>query len=189
MREKLTRADAKLQNLPEEALADLWRFRHPEQGGEPMTLEAICVEIPKLYGFSVALSTLSGFYTWLTVKRRLDARASLADQLKLELARNPEVSEEQIRKAGQRLFMAEGILEKDAKVFAEMVKIGQNETRLKQNDQKIGLQKQVVQMDERKLAILEKKAAQADAANTVTHDAALTAEEKAARLKQIFRMG
>lgn len=183
---KLIRADAKLQNLPAEALQDLWRFRHPEEGGEPMTLEAICAELPNLFGFSVALSTLSAFYSWLTVKRRLDARNALADQLKMELAKNPEVSEDQIRRAGQRLFMAEGILEKDAKVFAEMVKIGQNETRLKQNDQKLGLQKQVVKLDERKLALLEAKAAQADAAKDVLGQK-LTAEEQTRRLREILK--
>ena len=125
-------------------------------------MEAICVEIPKLYGFSVSISTLSSFYSWLVVKRRLDARAALADQLKMELAKNPEISEDQIRRAGQRLFMAEGILEKDAKVFAEMVKIGQNETRLRQNDQKIDLQKKVVKLDQDKFSLMQRKARAAD---------------------------
>jgi len=158
------RADAKLQNLPEEALQDLWRFRHPEEGGEKLTLEAICVEIPRLYGVSVSLSTLHGFYRWLEVKRRLDQREELVNQLKRDLAKDPEVSEAQIRTAGQRLFMAEGILEKDSKVFFDMVKIGQAETKLRQNDAKLGLQKQVVKMDERRLALIEAKAKRLDEA-------------------------
>jgi len=149
------RADAKLQNLPEEALQDLWRFRHPEEGGEKLTLEAIAAEVPRLYGFSVALSSLSNFYRWLEVKRRLDERSSLATQLKLDLAKDPEVSEAQIVAAGQRLFMAEGILEKDSKVFFDMVKIGQNQTKLRQNDAKISL-------DKRRLKLLEAKAKRLD---------------------------
>ena len=155
------RADAKLQNLPEEALQDLWRFRHPEEGGEKLTLEAIAAEVPRLYGFSVALSSLSNFYRWLEVKRRLDERSNLATQLKLDLAKDPEISEDQIRAAGQRLFMAEGILEKDSKVFFDMVKIGQNEAKIKQGAAKIGLQKMVVGLTERRLKLLEDKAAEA----------------------------
>jgi hypothetical protein len=150
------RADAKLQNLPEEALQDLWRFRHPEEDGQKLTLEAIAAEVPRLYGFSVSLSSLHGFYRWLEVKRRIDQRADLVNQLKQDLAKDPETSEEQIRKAGQRLFMAEGILEKDHKIFSDMVKIGQNETKLRQNEARIGL-------DKRKLAIIEAKAARMDA--------------------------
>ena len=156
------RADAKLQSLPEEALQDLWRFRHPEEGGEKLTLEAICVEVPRLYGVTVALSSLHAFYRWLEVKRRLDQRQDLANQLKLDLAKDPEVSEAQIRAAGQRLFMAEGILDKDSKVFFDMVKIGQAETKLRQADAKIGLAKQAVKLDERRLAIIEAKAKRLD---------------------------
>jgi hypothetical protein len=43
--------------------------------------------------------------------------------------------------------------------------------------------------EERKLKILEAKAAQADAAAGVANNHKLTAEEKAAELKRIFRMG
>jgi len=160
------RADAKLQNLPEEALQDLWRFRHPEEEGEKLTLEAIAAEVPRLYGFSVSLSSLHGFYRWLEVKRRLDQRQDLANQLKMDLAKDPDVSEAQIRAAGQRLFMAEGILERDSKVFADMVKIGQAETKLRLADTKLGLAKQVVKMDERRLAIIEAKAKRLDDAES-----------------------
>lgn len=160
------RADAKLQNLPEEALQDLWRFRHPEDGGEKLTLEAICVEVPRLYGVTVSLSSLHSFYRWLEVKRRLDQRQDLANQLKLDLAKDPEVSEAQIRAAGQRLFMAEGILDKDSKVFFDMVKIGQNEAKLRQADAKLGLAKQAVKLDERRLAIIEAKAKRLDDAES-----------------------
>lgn len=173
------RADAKLQNLSEEMLQDLWRLRHPEEGGEKLTLEAICAALPRMVGFPVALSSLHGFYRWLEVKRRIDARADLVTQLKQDLAKDPEVSDEQIRKAGQRLFMAEGILEKDHKIFFDMVKIGQNEARLKQNDARIGL-------DKRKLAILEAKAAQADQAKAVLTQK-ISPEEQNRRLREILK--
>ena len=176
------RADAKLQNLPEAALQDLWRFRHPEEGGEKLTYEAILVEIPRLHGFSVALSTLSSFYRWLELKRRLDARADAALQLKLDMARDPKNSEDAITRAGQRLFLTEAIQERDSKAFAAIVTTRQNEKRLKQNDVRLS-------MDQRKLALLEKKAAQADQAAGVANNGKLSDAEKAAELKRIFRMG
>jgi hypothetical protein len=163
MSDKEIRADAKLKNLHEEALQELWRFRNPEEGGEKLTLEAICVEVPLRYGFTVSLSTLSDFYAWLRLKRRLDARATLADQLKLELAKNPDVSEEQIKKAGQRLFMAEGIIEKDSKVFADMVKIGQADTKLQQNDKRLKQTDKVIDQNNRRIKLLEEAAAEAKA--------------------------
>lgn len=178
--DKEIRADAKLKNLPEEELQEMWRFRNPEEGGEKLTLEAICVEVPLRYGFTVSLSTLSEFYAWLRVRRRLQARASLADQLKLELAKNPEVSEEQIKIAGQRLFMAEGIIEKDAKVFADMVKIGQADKKLSQNEQRLKQTDKSLEHDARKLAMLEKKAAFYDAVKAKASEpgtAGVTAEQ------------
>lgn len=186
MAEKEIRTDAKLKNLSQQMLDELWRFRYPEEGGEKLTLEAICVALPKLCGFTVSISTLSEFYGWLKVKRRLDARANLADQLKAELAKDPDITEDQIRRAGQRLFMAEGIIEKDARVFAEMVRIGQDERRMAQNDETLALRKKVVQMDERRLAMLEAKSARLDAAEAavakINSDAELTPEARRAAL-------
>lgn len=156
------RADAKLQNLPEETLQELWRLRHPEEGGEKITYEAICVALPRMVGFPVSLSSLHGFYRWLEVKRRIDQRDDLATQLKQYLAKDPDVTEEQIRKAGQRLFLAEGILEKDHKVFADMVKIGQNDTKLRQNEEVLKINRKKLTHDERRLEILESKAKRLD---------------------------
>lgn len=189
MSDKLTRADAKLQNLPKEALDELWRYRHPEEGGVPMTLEAICVEVPERFGVSISISSLSVFYRWLELRRRLEQRESVAEQLKAEMALNPDNSEEAIRKAGQRLFMTEGILEKDFKKFTGAAKMTTEAIKLQQAEKKITLLKKAGARDERKLAILEAKAAQADKASAVAHDGKLTDQEKAAELKRIFRMG
>jgi hypothetical protein len=48
---------------------------------------------------------------------------------------------------------------------------------------------QAGQRDSRKLAMLEAKAKQADQAAAITNNEALTEEDKAARIKQLFRMG
>jgi hypothetical protein len=48
---------------------------------------------------------------------------------------------------------------------------------------------QAGQRDSRKLAMLEAKAKQADAAAKITNNDALTEEDKAAQIKRLFRMG
>ena len=164
MSEKLTRADAKLKNMPKGTLQDLWRFRHPEEGGEAMTLEAVAVEVKRLYAISISLSSLSEFYRWLDVKRRIDAKSDLADQFKQELASNPENSEESIRKAGQVLFLAEGVMERDFRKFTSAAKMTTEAVKLKQADQKIALQREVVNLDKTKFALLERKARAMDEA-------------------------
>jgi len=48
--------------------------------------------------------------------------------------------------------------------------------------------KEAGRRDERRIALLEKKAAQADAAAGVMNNAELSEEQKTARMKEIFRM-
>ena len=184
--DKDPRADAKLQNLQPEELDVMWRFRNPEKGGERLTLEAIAVEVPLRFGFTISLSSLSQFYRWLKLKRRFAARTDTIEQIKLELAKDPNISAEQVEKAGQVLFMAEGIAEKDARVFANMVKIGQSRAKLAQNDKRLKQADKSLEMESRRVALLEKKAAKADQAAEVMSNGAMSTEEKQSRMKEIF---
>lgn len=169
-----------------QAHEDLWRFRHPEEGGTPLGFDEILVEIPLRYGFPVSLSTLSIFYAWFELKVRMDAKTDAADQLMEELAKSKNFSTAQIKEAGQRLFMTEGIVKVQPKVFFAAVEMQQNDERLQQGKQKIEISKEVVELDRKKLALLERKAAQADQAKDVAMNGAMTAEEKQARMKEIF---
>jgi hypothetical protein len=80
-----------------------------------------------------------------------------------------------IAKVGQMVFTAETIEDGNVKAYVEL--------------QKLRLQAAKQEMELRKVVMLEKKAAQADKASEITNDADLTEEDKAARLKQLFRMG
>lgn len=175
MKDKETRADAKLKNLPPEALEELWRFRNPEEGGEKLTLEAIAVEIPLRYGFTVAVSTLSEFYCWLRFKRRMDGAADRAMQAKMELAKDPNATPEDLERAAQIVFTAETLEAGNVKGYVQLAKLG--------------LQRKALEIDSRKLKLLEEKAARADEAAGVAGNESLTPEQKAAELKRIFRMG
>jgi hypothetical protein len=147
--DKEIRSDAKLKNLPAEALEDLWRFRNPEEGGTKLPLEEIAVEIPLRYGFTVSLSTLSEFYSWLRQKKRVEAAAERASQARLQLAKDPDMTPEGLRKVGQMIFTSEMIEGGDVKAFVELVKLQ--------------LQAQALEINARKLKLLEDSAAEAKA--------------------------
>jgi hypothetical protein len=161
--DKDPRADAKLKGLPEEELDILWGFRNPEKGIKRLTFSRIRVEIPIRYGVTVSSSTLSEFYVWLKLKRRFQERTRRIDQIKLEMAKDPGISAEQVEKTGQVLFMTEGIVAQDPKVFANMVKIGQGRTKLEQNQHRLKQTDESLAMESRRVALLEKKALRLDA--------------------------
>lgn len=173
--DKEIRADAKLKNLPAETLETLWRLRNPEEDGEKLSLEAVAAELPRLCGLSASVSTLSEFYKWLRMKRRMEASEERAMQARLKLAQNPEFSADDIERVAQAVFTAETMEDGNVKAYVALAKLR--------------LAKQQVDLDRRRIELLEAKAAQADQAKEVAGDGKLSAEEKAARLKQIFRMG
>jgi hypothetical protein len=186
----MARADAKLKNLPREALDELWEMKNPgDEDTKAMTLLEICAVIPKRFKIEIGKSALGEFYQWLDLQRRMWARESTVEQMKEIIARDKSLSPEQVKAAGQRLFMADGILEKDAKTFAIAATLENDDVRLKQKDAEIEIRRENIKIGKRKLELLEKKAAQADKAKEITNDSDLTEEEKAARIKQIFRMG
>jgi hypothetical protein len=121
--DKEIRSDAKLKNLDAEALEDLWRFRNPEKGGKKLKMEAILVEIPLRYGFTVSSGTLSEFYSWLRLKRRLDAAKERAEQARLELAKDPSLTPEDLQRVAQTVFTAESIEAKDIKGYVAIAKL------------------------------------------------------------------
>jgi hypothetical protein len=146
---KKARADAKLQNLPEERQAEIWRLLHPEDGGQPLTLEAAAAALPGMVGFGVALSTLSAWRAWFALKRRLEAAADRAEQVKLELAKDPSFTPDDLERAGQTLFTAEAIEEGNVRAFVALV-------RERNRAKALGVL-------ERRVALLEEKAAEAKA--------------------------
>jgi DNA-binding transcriptional MerR regulator len=168
---------------------EMWRFRHPEEDGEKLTLEAILVECPLRYGITVgSLDTLSRFYAWLKLKRRFQEKRNAIEQIKAEMAKDPDMTPDQIERAGRVMFLTESVVEKNAKVFSSMVKIGQadksldqRDKQLDQRDKDLNQREKVVQQGERRLAVLEKKAAFYDAVKKAAEnrEGGITAEEMA----------
>lgn len=110
-KDKETRSDATLKNLAEknpEVEEALWRFRYPEEGGTKLPFEEILVEIPLRYGIVVkSLSTLSDYYAWAKLRRRMAAARDTADQTRLALLKDASLKPEEIERVAQTVFTAE----------------------------------------------------------------------------------
>lgn len=186
----MANSNAKLKNLPRQVLDELWDLKFPaDLEQKALGLVEICRVIRDQYRIEIGKSALGEFYQWLEVQRRMWSRESLIDQMKEIIAKDTSLTPAQVKAAGQRLFMADGILEKDVVKFKVGADGESADYKARQKDQEIALRKESVNVLKRKLALLEAKAAQADEAAKVSGDGALSAEEKAARLKQIFGMG
>ena len=148
----MARADAKLKNLPREALDELWEMKYPsDMEAKSMTLVDICAAIPKLYKIEIGKSALGEFYQWLDLQRRMWARETVIEQMKEIIARDKSLSPEQVKAAGQRLFMADGILEKDVRTFSLAANLENDGIRIAQKDQEIEARKEANQIARDKL--------------------------------------
>jgi hypothetical protein len=123
------RADAKLQNLPEEELLVLWSFRNPEPGGKKLKFSAIQAEIPLRYGFTVSGSTLSQFYSWLKIWKRWRDAQAFAMQARSELAKDPTISDEELDRFAERVLKAEAAVTKDVKGYVSLRRMKLAETK------------------------------------------------------------
>lgn len=164
------RADSKLKTLP---------FAQQEQVFalcQTMSYAAVRSAVQQKFGLDTSEAALSAFYRWYPTARRLEDAAGTADEVRQILKELPglNLSDEQVSRAAQAAFEAQCLKSGDVESF-----IGLRKLRQKDRDQ---------EQTDRRIALLEKKAALADAAEGVVHDQALTEEQKAARLREIFRM-
>ena len=158
--DKEIRADAKLKNLPPEILEELWRYRNPEEDGRKLTFVEVLAVLLEKHGIASSLGALSEFYSWLRLKRRIEGAAERATQVRMELAKDSTINPDDLERIAQTVFTAESLEGGDIKSYVALASL-----RLK------GRQ---IDQDERRLKMLEAKAAQADAAKDVLAEAGLT---------------
>lgn len=168
------RADSKLKNLPDSDQETMWLLLHPSDSTvPPYTLEALAVHVMEDHGFEPALSSLSEWHSWYALRQRMEKAKARADQARLEwIAENPDATPEDLEKLGQIVFTAESIEGGNVKAFVSLMRERSRARSL--------------ELDQRKIVLLEKKAAQADEAEKVQKDQSLTDAEKTLRMKQIF---
>ena len=174
---KKPRADSRLKNLPEEHQETLYLLLHPtDEDTKPYTFEQLAVHILEEYGFEPSLSSLSEWRRWYALKLRMENAQARAEQARERLLmEDPEAAEEALDRQARLVFKAEAVENRDPLSWVRVKKTQQTDKALTHDD--------------RRIALLERKAAERDKASEVVSDETLSAEEKATRLKQIFRMG
>ena len=162
------RPDAKLKTLPDALQAELFA-RYQKQGGP-----AVLAWLKDTHKVKSSAGALSNFSAWYPFSRPLEMSAKFADAFQASLKANPNLKfdAEQVSLAGQIAFEAQALQMQDLDGFVALRK-----SRLKEMDQALTA---------RRVALLEKKAEQADKAESVTRDETLTPAAREAKLKEIF---
>lgn len=156
----------KLSQLPPEVRAQLdSRLR-----GQQDTLESIAAWLEAEHGVSISQQALSMYYRRRVLPEKWRHMEAIAAEL------NRVGGEHVAAAAGQAVAQ---------KVF-EWATDEQADPKLLATFYKLMLDTQAQQMDARKLAMLERKAAAADAAEAAAQDSALTPEERVQRIREIF---
>jgi hypothetical protein len=171
-----TRPDAKLRSLPDKVQRDIFALAESMTLAEAVEKIALPIEMGG-YEVDVSESTLSGFCKhWRAVlfRESLHEGAQVAAEVDGALS---EVQRDQIDQAtedGLRNWVLDSIVSKT--ISAKEVK----------SIMGVLVAAKRTELDERKIKLLEKKAAQADEAGGVLGDSKLTPEEKQKRLEGIF---
>jgi hypothetical protein len=165
---KKQRSDAVLKTLPPGLQAELFARCNAA------SYTVVKGWLREAHGITTSEGALSKFYAWFPLSRRLEQAATFADSLKTQLSALPSMQgrAEEISDVTQIAFEMQAVQEQDGELYYNLRKL-----RLKERDQKLV---------ERRIKLLEQKAAQADAAQSVTADQALTPAEREAKLKEIF---
>lgn len=132
------------------------------------------------FNVRTSLGALSRFYATRCFALRSSEAKDFAEQVVKDLtADGAQFDEATIalvkQKAFERAYARDGNLE-DLALLAKIIG----------DSAKVNLAQQKLSLDARRVKLLEAKAAQADQAKNVTADAALTPEQRDAKLKEIF---
>jgi hypothetical protein len=168
----------RLKELPEDERAKLMAILRAN------TYEAAGPLVENVFGFACSRQVLSKFFQWQTTQEDLDQANDTMAQVEEFIARqNKDWTPEKVRNAAITFFTAQTTSNKDLDGFVTVANLDLNERKAKT---KAGFEREKIDLQKRKLVLLEKKAAQADAAKEVINSA-LSPEDQRARLKEILR--
>lgn len=172
---KKTRPEAKIKTLPEEVQGALWEHVTTATDGRerPMTYEEAREWLRDAHGVTTSSAALSYWRGWYGLRRRTERAQARAREATLEwAAQHSDTTTTDLERLGQLVFTAESIEGGDIRAYVDLMRL-----RLKSEAQ---------DLDARRLAILEDKARQADAARDVLQST-LTPAQQAARLREILK--
>ena len=170
------RSDSVLDSLPPERREQLVRWLVDENLKYP---EAV-TRVWERFGVKTSVSALQKFYARRCFTLRAEQANEFAElvveQAKADPARFDAATLALVKqKAFERVYARDGNLSELALLAGILGDAA-----------KLDLKRQELALADRRVALLEKKAAQADAAEAATRDTTLTPEQRSARLKEIF---
>lgn len=190
---KKVRPEAKIKTLPDEVQATLWELlRIPLEGKEkPMTYVEARAWLLADHGVETSNAALSDWYSWYGLRVRTERKKTVIEEAIAELAKaDPNKTLEELQAFGQVLFTSESIEDGDAKAFTEVWRASEKALTRKQAKEQSELdrelRKEALEIDKRKIALLEEKAKQRDEAKGVL-GSQLSLEEQNRRLREILK--
>jgi hypothetical protein len=173
---KKIRPEAKIKTLPEEVQSTLWELTNVAMEGreKPMTYVEARAWLLNEHGVTTSQGAFSEWYSWYGLQLRTERAKERAAQAQADAAMmDPNLDPKFLDRLGQMVFTAETIEGGDVKAYVALMKLRIQERQLAQDD--------------RRLALLEEKAAQTDKAKGEL-DSLLSDAEKVARMRSIFGM-
>ena len=172
------RSDSVLDGLPPERREQLVRWLVDENLKYP---EAVA-RVWEKFGVKTSVSALQKFYARRCFSLRADQARDFAELVVEQAKQDPaKFDEATLALVKQRAF--ERVYARDGNLNELAVLAG-----ILGDSAKLELKRRELELGERRVTLLEQKAALADKAKGVVDDQSLTEEQKAARLREIFRM-
>jgi hypothetical protein len=168
---KKQRSDAVLKTLPPGLQAEI--FARCNMASYAVVREWLRTE----KSVTTSEGALSKFFAWYPLSRRLEQAGAFSDSLKAQIAQMPALQGKagELSDIAQIAFEMQAVQNQDGELFYNLRKL-----RLKEIDQR---------QNDRRIKLLEQKAAKADAAEKITGNAELSDAEKATQMRALFGMG
>jgi len=181
---KKPRGDSFLKTLPPAVRDQVWEWLQVSTHEKTRALirdhlaeHVVAWEQENERTLALAGSSFTEFTDWYPVTMALREAATLTDQLKAQLAENPEINldDDQLARAGQLLFEGIAISKRDSKLFVALKRLRQDAAALGIEEKKL---RQKVREYEDKLRAAQAMITQAKAAGGITPETLQTIEEK-----------
>lgn len=174
---KKTRADSVLGTLPEERQAEI--AEHAAKNSLADTVAWL-----KADGLKISSGNLSRWLSQWRLSQIFARSNSRAERVReLLLKSNPQIAPEELDRQAALMFQLAAIEEGDSKTWLEIASARQ---KAKTEKVKAEQREKVISQNDRKLSLLEKKAAQADRAKGILTDKELSEEEKKLKMHALF---
>jgi len=172
------RSDSALKTLPEDRQAAIADYARTHSLQETVTWL-------REDGVRTSITALSSWLSWWSMSQIFRQSESDAQEFREWLAKEfPKLSEDELDQRAALRFQFDAMRSGDPDTYLAFATARH---RAKMDKVKADQKERSLALDERRLSLLEKKAAQADAAAKVV-DSKLTPEEKLSRMRQIFGM-